>query len=102
MCNAEGEVLGQLNVEQAILFDQLPGTRMSDAATKAVERAKRRLRPTGRRCSNTRPPRKHSHDDVAYIAEVEDAEKRSCKGQWGSGRAQARHRGRREGAPETH
>ncbi len=33
-------VLGHLNVELAILFDQLPGVRMSDAANKAVERAK--------------------------------------------------------------
>ena len=33
-------ILGHLNVELAILFDQLPGVRMSDAANKAVERAK--------------------------------------------------------------
>ena len=32
-------ILGHLNVELAILFDQLPGVRMSDAANKAVERA---------------------------------------------------------------
>jgi hypothetical protein len=43
MCNAEGEVLGQLYVEHAILFDQLAGTRMSDAAITAVERAKQRM-----------------------------------------------------------
>lgn len=33
-------ILGHLNVELAILFDQPPGVRMSDAANKAVERAK--------------------------------------------------------------
>ena len=33
-------ILGHLNVELAILFDQLPGVRMSDAANKAVARAK--------------------------------------------------------------
>ena len=33
-------ILGHLNVELAILFDQLPGVRMSDAANRAVERAK--------------------------------------------------------------
>jgi len=33
-------ILGHLNVELAILFDQLPGVRMSDAANKAVDRAK--------------------------------------------------------------
>jgi len=33
-------VLGHINVELAILFDQLPGVRMSDAANRAVERAK--------------------------------------------------------------
>jgi len=36
-------ILGHLNVELAILFDQLPGVRMSDAANKAVERAKTQL-----------------------------------------------------------
>jgi Arc/MetJ family transcription regulator len=36
-------ILGHLNVELAILFDQLPGVRMSDAANKAVERAKQDL-----------------------------------------------------------
>jgi Arc/MetJ family transcription regulator len=36
-------ILGHLNVELAILFDQLPGVRMSDAANKAVERAKKDL-----------------------------------------------------------
>jgi len=36
-------ILGHLNVELAILFDQLPGVRMSDAANKAVARAKRQL-----------------------------------------------------------
>ena len=34
-------ILGHLNVELAILFDQLPGVRMSDAANRAVERAKK-------------------------------------------------------------
>lgn len=33
-------VLGHINVELAILFEQLPGVRMSDAANRAVERAK--------------------------------------------------------------
>lgn len=33
-------ILGHLNVELAIIFDQLPGVRMSDAANRAVERAK--------------------------------------------------------------
>ena len=33
-------ILGHLNVELAILFDQMPGVRMSDAANKAVDRAK--------------------------------------------------------------
>ena len=33
-------ILGHLNVELAILFDQLPGVRMSDAANRAVELAK--------------------------------------------------------------
>jgi len=36
-------ILGHLNVELAILFDQLPGVRMSDAANKAVDRAKTQL-----------------------------------------------------------
>ena len=36
-------VLGHLNVELAILFDQLPGVRMSDAANRAVERAKKEI-----------------------------------------------------------
>jgi hypothetical protein len=36
-------ILGHLNVELAILFDQLPGVRMSDAANRAVERAKSQL-----------------------------------------------------------
>jgi len=36
-------ILGHLNVELAILFDQLPGVRLSDAANKAVERAKTQL-----------------------------------------------------------
>jgi len=36
-------ILGHLNVELAILFDQLPGVRMSDAANKAVERAKQQI-----------------------------------------------------------
>lgn len=36
-------VLGHINVELAILFDQLPGVRMSDAANRAVERAKRQI-----------------------------------------------------------
>ena len=34
-------ILGHLNVELAILFDQLPGVRMSDAANRAVDNAKR-------------------------------------------------------------
>lgn len=33
-------ILGHLNVELAIIFDQMPGVRMSDAANKAVDRAK--------------------------------------------------------------
>jgi D-apionate oxidoisomerase len=36
-------ILGHLNVELAILFDQLPGVRMSDAANRAVERAKKQI-----------------------------------------------------------
>jgi D-apionate oxidoisomerase len=36
-------ILGHLNVELAILFDQLPGVRMSDAANKAVERSKKEI-----------------------------------------------------------
>ncbi|HEX4853706.1 phosphogluconate dehydrogenase C-terminal domain-containing protein [Arenimonas sp.] len=36
-------ILGHLNVELAILFDQLPGVRMSDAANRAVERAKKEI-----------------------------------------------------------
>ncbi len=36
-------ILGHLNVELAILFDQLPGVRMSDAANKAVEAAKKKI-----------------------------------------------------------
>ena len=36
-------ILGHLNVELAILFDQLPGVRMSDAANKAVDRAKKEI-----------------------------------------------------------
>lgn len=36
-------VLGHINVELAILFDQLPGVRMSDAANRAVERAKQEI-----------------------------------------------------------
>jgi hypothetical protein len=36
-------ILGHLNVELAILFDQLPGVRMSDAANKAVEQAKKKI-----------------------------------------------------------
>ena len=36
-------VLGHINVELAILFDQLPGVRMSDAANRAVDRAKREI-----------------------------------------------------------
>ncbi len=36
-------ILGHLNVELAILFDQLPGVRMSDAANRAVERAKQQI-----------------------------------------------------------
>jgi D-apionate oxidoisomerase len=34
-------ILGHLNVELAILFDQMPGVRMSDAANKAVDNAKK-------------------------------------------------------------
>jgi Arc/MetJ family transcription regulator len=40
---AKDFILGHLNVELAILFDQLPGVRMSDAANKAVDRAKTQL-----------------------------------------------------------
>ena len=40
---AKDFILGHLNVELAILFDQLPGVRMSDAANKAVERAKKEI-----------------------------------------------------------
>ena len=36
-------ILGHLNVELAILFDQLPGVRMSDAANRAVDRAKKEI-----------------------------------------------------------
>lgn len=36
-------ILGHLNVELAIIFDQLPGVRMSDAANRAVERAKAQI-----------------------------------------------------------
>ncbi len=36
-------ILGHLNVELAILFDQMPGVRMSDAANRAVERAKNEI-----------------------------------------------------------
>jgi hypothetical protein len=36
-------ILGHLNVELAILFNQLPGVRMSDAANKTVERAKKEI-----------------------------------------------------------
>jgi D-apionate oxidoisomerase len=36
-------ILGHLNVELAILFDQLPGVRMSDAANRAVDRAKQQI-----------------------------------------------------------
>ena len=36
-------VLGHMNVEAAILFDQLPGVRMSDAANRAVDRAKKEI-----------------------------------------------------------
>lgn len=36
-------ILGHLNVELAILFDQMPGVRMSDAANRAVERAKKEI-----------------------------------------------------------
>lgn len=36
-------ILGHLNVELAILFNQLPGVRMSDAANRAVERAKKEI-----------------------------------------------------------
>src|SRR5262245_44099733 len=52
-------ILGHLNVELAILFDQLPGVRMSDAANKAVERAKHELfrseeRRVGKECRSRR------------------------------------------------
>ena len=36
-------ILGHLNLELAILFDQLPGVRMSDAANRAVARAKHEI-----------------------------------------------------------
>jgi hypothetical protein len=36
-------ILGHLNVELAILFDQMPGVRMSDAANRAVDRAKSQI-----------------------------------------------------------
>ncbi len=36
-------ILGHLNVELAILFDQMPGVRMSDAANRAVERAQKEI-----------------------------------------------------------
>lgn len=36
-------ILGHINAELAILFDQLPGVRMSDAANRAVERAKAQI-----------------------------------------------------------
>jgi D-apionate oxidoisomerase len=36
-------ILGHLNVELAIIFDQMPGVRMSDAANKAVDRAKTQI-----------------------------------------------------------
>lgn len=36
-------ILGHLNVELAILFDQMPGVRMSDAANRAVEIAKKEI-----------------------------------------------------------
>ena len=36
-------ILGHLNVELAILFNQLPGVRMSDAANRAVELAKKEI-----------------------------------------------------------
>lgn len=36
-------ILGHLNVELAILFGMLPGVRMSDAANRAVERAKKEI-----------------------------------------------------------
>lgn len=36
-------ILGHLNVELAIIFDQMPGVRMSDAANKAVDRAKKEI-----------------------------------------------------------
>ena len=40
---AKDFILGHLNVELAILFDQLPGVRMSDAANKAVAEAKNKI-----------------------------------------------------------
>ena len=40
---AKDFILGHLNVELAILFDQLPGVRMSDAANKAVDAAKKKI-----------------------------------------------------------
>jgi hypothetical protein len=36
-------ILGHINVELAILFGQLPGVRMSDAANRAVEIAKTQI-----------------------------------------------------------
>jgi len=36
-------ILGHINIELAIIFDQLPGVRMSDAANKAVARAKEEI-----------------------------------------------------------
>lgn len=36
-------ILGHLNVELAIIFDQMPGVRMSDAANKAVDKAKKEI-----------------------------------------------------------
>ena len=49
-------ILGHLNVELAILFDQLPGVRMSDAANRAVERAKRKSSSrTGKKFSSRLP-----------------------------------------------
>jgi hypothetical protein len=36
-------ILGHLNVELAIIFDQMPGVRMSDAANRAVECAKKEI-----------------------------------------------------------
>jgi D-apionate oxidoisomerase len=36
-------ILGHINVELAIIFDQMPGVRMSDAANRAVDRAKKEI-----------------------------------------------------------